>query len=178
MSIKRIQKKNLILTLRIFFTNIFYVGTLRTLQHIVYSYCEHRSRSQNVHRTRDIITPPHQCAFRSTSLSFTILVQLAYISLPFISHRTSVHGWHSLRPMYKQHWVTPIPPPNGPGTADNRIEPKLIVSNSIAITRQSTRLPPGVSNNPPFATSIRGSTASKPHASEKLWHLIHVLTSN
>ena len=37
---------------------------------------------------------------------------------------------------------------------------------SIATTRKRGRLTPGVANNHPFATSICGSTASKPHAWE------------
>jgi hypothetical protein len=43
------------------------------------------------------------------------------------------------------------------------LEPML---KSIAITRQRARLPSGAANNHPFATSIRGIRASKPHASE------------
>ena len=45
----------------------------------------------SVHRTRDIITPPHHRAFPSTSLSYTILVHLAYISLPphFTLHKSA-----------------------------------------------------------------------------------------
>jgi len=35
----------------------FYSGTLRTFQHICNNHCQHHSCSQNVHRTRDIITP-------------------------------------------------------------------------------------------------------------------------
>jgi hypothetical protein len=35
----------------------FYSGTLLTFQHICNSYCQHHSCSQNVYRTRGIITP-------------------------------------------------------------------------------------------------------------------------
>jgi len=51
------------------------------------------------HSTIDIITPPHHRVFRSTSLSYTILVHLAYISLPphFTLHKSARH---TLRPMY------------------------------------------------------------------------------
>jgi len=38
-------------------TTYFYSGTLRTFQHICNSYCQHHSCRQNVHGTRDIITP-------------------------------------------------------------------------------------------------------------------------
>jgi hypothetical protein len=69
----------------------FYSGTLRTFQHICNSYCQHYSCGQNVHRTRDIITPPYHCAFRSNTLSHTILVQLAYIPCP--SFHTAKSAW-------------------------------------------------------------------------------------
>ena len=82
------------------FLKYFYSGTLRTFQHTWNRYCQHHSWSQSVHWTRDIITPPHHRAFRSTSLPYTIPVHLAYISLPLTSHCTRVQGWHTLRPMH------------------------------------------------------------------------------
>jgi len=104
-----------------------------TFLHIRNSYCQHRSCSQSVHRTMDIITPPHHCAFQSTSLSYTIhvhytrtlytytiLVQLAHISLPphFTLHRSARLAHFA---PHVQHWVTSIPPPNGPGTTYARM---------------------------------------------------------
>jgi len=76
--------------LAIFLPTYFYSGTLRPFQHICNRYRQHRSCSQSVHRTRDIITPPHHSAFPSTSLSYTILLHLVYISLPlhFTLHRS------------------------------------------------------------------------------------------
>ena len=55
----------------IILTTYFYSGTLRTFQHICNSYCQHYSSSQNVHRTRDIITPHTNVPFSST-LSHTL----------------------------------------------------------------------------------------------------------
>jgi hypothetical protein len=40
-----------------FLPTYFYLGTLCTFQHLCNSYCQHRSCSQSVHRTRYIITP-------------------------------------------------------------------------------------------------------------------------
>ena len=80
----------------------FYSGTLLTFQHICNSYCQHHSCSQNVYRTRGIITPPHHCAFRPTTLSYTTPVQLAYIPCPLTSHCKRVQGRRSL-------WFEPTP---------------------------------------------------------------------
>ena len=60
----------------------FYLGILYTFQHICNSYSQHHPCSQNVHRTRDIISPPHHCAFRSTTLSYIRLVQISCIPRP------------------------------------------------------------------------------------------------
>ena len=98
----------------------FYSGTLRTFQHIYNRYCQHRSWSQIVKRRRDIITPPHHRAFRSTSLSYNILVvHLARISLPtnIPLHKNAILTHFAA---HVQHWVTSVPPPNGSGTAYTR----------------------------------------------------------
>jgi hypothetical protein len=84
----------------------FYSDTLRTFQHTRSSYCQHHSCSQNVLRTRDIITPPHRCAFRPNTLSYTTLLQLAYTPCPHTSHCKRVQGWRTLRPTY--NWVTSL----------------------------------------------------------------------
>ena len=65
------------------------------------------------------LSPPHHCAFRSTTLSYTILVQLAYIPCSLTSHCKSVQGWRTMWPMY--NWVTSIPPPDRPGNAYARM---------------------------------------------------------
>ena len=69
----------------IILTTYFYSGTLRTFQHICNSYCQHYSSSQNVDRTRDIITPhtnvPFGPTLSRTLYSYTTRIHSLLLSL-------------------------------------------------------------------------------------------------
>jgi len=103
----------------VFITNVLLFSYIVYIPAHCNRHC-HRSCRQSVHRTRYIITPPHHRAFRTTFLSYTILVHLAYISLsPLFTLHKNARLTHFAA--HVQHWVTPIPPPNGPGTAYARM---------------------------------------------------------